>query len=481
MVVVRPHRRLSALLALAIGLLLFIGLQYQPGAAADQQLAAGETRFLSFTVNRSTIPSWVTYRELTYRVYVGVAGSVSASGDGHSVPVRYDAASGKATFTTDATSISLVLTNSTSPAASIGQIEVTVLRDDKRWALSMTFDDGYYSQYTSARSYLEKYGYKGGIAINGRALDNPAFGGKQYMNDAQMRDIFASGWSIFNHSYSHWFVSDFPNTTYALADVKRGLDRIVAGGVTTPTVFVAPYVDAAYWDLLRQSDNNYYSIYTYQGGWASIMVPDDMTAAPYGIQTVGRDSFDYTGSYMSQAHTYAVANPNKHFWLFQSTHTIDAGCDPVETSVDFLYANYGKGGTDEVWVAPIDKVSQYLMARRTVSLPGAATGNADRPVIMDAGILPAYVLANGSQVILVVAVADPQGLGNVSSVQADLSTLASRRIPFCMMMGHTATGRQAMASMASPSLYRLGQAWVRRAWRWACKMPRGTPRWLRQS
>ena len=198
---------------------------------ADPGVASGETRFLTFDINQSAVPSWVVSRELTYRVKVGTVSSVDVAGDGSSVATTYDAANGRVMFTSAAAHIALVLHDSTSDPATIGKIDVMMLRDNKRWALSMTFDDGYLSAYQYGTSYLDKYGYTGGIAMNGRSLDNPNYADKYYMNDAQMLDVIARGWGIFNHTYSHYYVNQFATTTAALNDVKNGRDRVVEGGV----------------------------------------------------------------------------------------------------------------------------------------------------------------------------------------------------------------------------------------------------------
>jgi peptidoglycan/xylan/chitin deacetylase (PgdA/CDA1 family) len=330
--IARPGRPLTLVGSLIVFVaVLALALMSEPGVRADPGLASGVTRYLTFGVNHAAVPAWVLTRELTYRVSVGVVSSVAVSGDGQRVPATYDPAAQKVMFSTDAANIALVLYDSATDPGALGQIAVTALHDDKRWALSMTFDDGYLSAYQYGTTYLDKYGWTGGIAVNGRALDNPYYGGKLFMNDAQMRDLVDRGWGIFNHTYSHNYVSQFPNAAAAIADIIRGRNRITAGGVPTPTVFVAPYVDGAYFDLIRLNNNASMSVYVYQGGGSTILTMETMTTRPTDLLAVGRDNVDHLDPFVDQAHGYAVANPSSHFWLYFNSHEVDPGCDPVET------------------------------------------------------------------------------------------------------------------------------------------------------
>jgi len=62
----------------------------------------------------------------------------------------------------------------------------------------ITFDDGRISQYSTAFSYMESKGVKGVIyAIHDRA------GTDGYCTEAQFAEMYAAGWDIANHTYSH--------------------------------------------------------------------------------------------------------------------------------------------------------------------------------------------------------------------------------------------------------------------------------------
>lgn len=382
---------------------------------------AGVTRYLSFSVNRSAVPSWLTYRALTYRVTVGDVTSVTVAGDGQRVPASYNPSTRKAMFTTDAAHISLVLNGSTSDPSGIGAIEAPILQEDKRWALSMTFDDGYTSQYFSGRRYLEKYGYKGGVAFVGYFIDNTAANGKSFMNDAQIRDLAQGGWGIFNHTYSHHYLSQFSSVGAGLNDIRRARDRIAQAAGVIPNVFVAPYVDQTYWSAIKDNNNTSTDVFLYEGSGAPIREMEQLVTLPTNLLGVGRDNVDHLDPRVDDAHNYAVANPNKHFWLFMNTHEVDPGCDPVETTIDYVYDKYGPGGSDEVWVAPLDRVYSYWLDRSKATRPASASSNSDTPVILAGEAAPNAARPDGSAVALTVWVDDPQGYNDVIAVQIDLS------------------------------------------------------------
>lgn len=372
---------------IAVSLVVAILLASFPGLAqAWQEAPQGATRYLSFGVNRAGLPAWVVYRELTFKVTVGAVDAVAVAGDGHPLSSRYDPQTGKVVFTTEATNIALELRNSSS--GGIGAIEVTALRDDKRWAFSLTFDDAYESVYYEGRRYLERYGYQGAIPVIGRLLEHPAQGSYTYLNDAQLQELYQGGWSIFNHSYSHQYVSYFPNPLAVVNDLKAARTRIgqALPGYTS-TGFTAPYVDGAYYPIVSGNAVDL-GLYLYQGAGSQIRQVDTINVRSDGFMGIGRNGIRHVDPDFDTVHSLVQSYPNNHYWLSLHTHQVDAGCDPVETSIDYLYDNYGPGGSDEVWVAPADRVHQYLLNRHFASVPGQATVSATAPASM-AGILSA--------------------------------------------------------------------------------------------
>lgn len=72
-------------------------------------------------------------------------------------------------------------------------------KEPKRPAVSLTFDDGYLSQYTLARSKMDEYGMPGVAYVNSESI-----GWESRMNIAQLRAMQDnSGWDISAHTHSH--------------------------------------------------------------------------------------------------------------------------------------------------------------------------------------------------------------------------------------------------------------------------------------
>ena len=392
-----------------------------PGSVSGQPLLQGVDRTLSFTVNRSSLPAWVTYRDVTYQVVVGDVDDVSVVGDGEPVAAVYDPQNKRVMFSTPATNIQLALTNSTWDAAQLGAVRVTPLRDDKRWAFSLTFDDGYDSVYTLARAYLGRYGYTGGVPLIGRYLDNNHMGAYTYLTDAQVRELYTSGWGIFNHSYGHLYVSNFATTQAALNDVLAAQNRISQGVAPVdagfrPSVFTAPFVDMAYFPIVRDNAA-LLGLRLFQGSGSEIRQVDTLSYGADGFLTMGRNGIRHIDPDIDTVHGLVASYPNNHYWLSLHTHTVDAGCDPVETSADYLYATYGAGGTDEVWVAPADRIHQYLLTRDYSVVPSKASISAAAPALQAHAVLvPATVLGQALQQSATVA-SFQQGVNGYSGVQ----------------------------------------------------------------
>lgn len=70
--------------------------------------------------------------------------------------------------------------------------------DKTRTQVVFMFDDGWGSVYTDAYPLLERYGYRGSVAVIPAMVRE-----REYMSYAQLSDLYMEGWDILNHSYSH--------------------------------------------------------------------------------------------------------------------------------------------------------------------------------------------------------------------------------------------------------------------------------------
>jgi peptidoglycan/xylan/chitin deacetylase (PgdA/CDA1 family) len=89
----------------------------------------------------------------------------------------------------------------------------------------ITFDDAYSTVYTVAFPYMEARGIKGTVYIVGSLVGTP-----NYLSLTQLQTLYAAGWDICNHTYTHLNAASYTTPaqvrTY-MADVARN-DKFLA-------------------------------------------------------------------------------------------------------------------------------------------------------------------------------------------------------------------------------------------------------------
>jgi len=113
---------------------------------------------------------------------------------------------------------------------------------DKQAYISITFDDGYSSQYHAA-AVLENYDFKGTFYIPS-ALVEGEFEGKQLMNWSQITDLQAKGHEIGGHTATHLKASSVSKDECEL-DVIEGKKILEEHGISAES-FAYPYGDDSY-------------------------------------------------------------------------------------------------------------------------------------------------------------------------------------------------------------------------------------------
>lgn len=359
-------RRLLPLIPLLLGgaLLLCLGLW---SAWADEPATQGspprlhEVR-LRYRVDSSRVPSWVTLRETTLIVTIGPAIDVVSLGDGEPLPCIYDGQ--RALITTDASEIEIIVTEPTWEMAAMGAISLAPLRNDKLWALSITLDDGYKSQATTAKTLLDRYGYAATIALVGSWIGKTTTHG-EFATAEELQAVVDAGWQLANHTDKHLRAAEIGSTPAVirdLLDANANIEAAVPGYV--PLMFTSPFVDPdfepiviTYRDIL-----GFRLVQTY--GWEVRQVEPGTFHGDDEIPfTLGRTQLLYDGSQFDEMHRRASQDPQTRWWLSLHSHEVAPACDCVETATDTLYRTYGAGGADEVWVAPAPVVYQYLIVR----------------------------------------------------------------------------------------------------------------------
>ncbi|MDH7488518.1 MAG: DNRLRE domain-containing protein [Anaerolineae bacterium] len=375
------------LLALIIvGSIVAAGLA-SPAWVAPSAADARAALYLHYGVDYSAVPAWVRIRDLTLKVRVGRAESVEVIAGGRVIPSEYDPASGWVMFTTNATQVDIRIVGLVTQAEQIGEVQKAALRGDKRWAYSLTFDDGRLSVWENGKPLLDRLGYRAGVAIIGEWMLPPGFSlgtcGESitwrgnpdsattwgYMNTNQVAALLASGWGIYNHGFFHTTPEAMPGCV--VENISKCTEALAytLGGYRT-LVYTA-YQNRE--DLRDLAIANYATlglpIIQAGGGGATAVDNIPWSALPHPLQRwdVGRprDARPYTSGaiyYMDDAHQKAINNPTLHFWLSLHGHNVERN-DVAGSSLDYLHFTYGPGGTDEVWVAPADEVFQYLATR----------------------------------------------------------------------------------------------------------------------
>ncbi|MBN1400743.1 MAG: DNRLRE domain-containing protein [Anaerolineae bacterium] len=345
--------------------LIGLALMWPGGSLADAPGRLHEARF-EYRLDWERLPDWVTLRDVTLVVDVGPALDVIALGDGQIVPCNYDGQ--RALITTHAENVQVWVTAPERALEEMGDVTVATLRGDKRWALSLTLDDGYLNQATTGKDLLDRYGYKASIAVIGSRI-GIEFNGDLYASAAHLQDLVADGWQLANHTYSHYYAQDIGDSAAVVADIEatnRAIMDAVPGYV--PTMFTSPYVDPDFEPII-QAHYEELGLYLLQTlAWEGKRVDPGYGGVTTTLTSIGRTSLLHDGSQFDEVHRWLHNEPGSHWWLSLHTHEVWPVCDCVEIGLDRLYYTYGAGGIDDVWVAPAPEVHQYLLARDHVQL-----------------------------------------------------------------------------------------------------------------
>ncbi len=350
----------------SVGLLVLIAGVLGSRTWAEAEDAEQSLRF-RYVIDRSAVPEWVIHRDLTLRIDVHGAERVWAWGDGELLPAVHDTESGVLLVTTSATEIVIALSGQ-ALAETAGDYAIAPLRDDKLWAYSLTFDDGEYTVYTHALPELQRFGYAAGVAVIGRWLERSDSVENGYCGVDEIAGLLAEGWGVYNHSYHHY--DGLGNINLQEAQRCQDAIRDHLDGYEA-TVFTVPYTNQGWQPIIDTNgrDMGLQLMQLYADNGELITVVDEpvvLTDRPYHL---GRRDvklwIDGEYNVFDQAHDRAAGALPQRVWVSLHAHNIhyeEDWCGIVE-STSYLYHRYGAGGSDEVWVAPVDQVYQYWVNR----------------------------------------------------------------------------------------------------------------------
>jgi peptidoglycan/xylan/chitin deacetylase (PgdA/CDA1 family) len=343
---------------------------------------------LSYLLDRSALP-WLTYNDVTLKIFIGPAQSVSASADGKTIPVLYNSQSGYALVTTSGLHLKIDVIAGTN-SANLGSFTKTALKGDHLWAWSHGFDDNVNFK-TYGIPAFEKLGYRATVYLIGHEID--ATRNESWIIDKP--DIMAlvnKGWGIGNHSWSHDTVAGLGGSGAAKKDVVRlatYLRQVVdeAGRKDYRLMsFAAPNFDADYQGLINDlRDTKTTEILFNESGNDSLLrvdvgatdinypifTPKGSLGRDWRIETYGSNDPDDVNFRKDVAAIIAKADGEHHFWLNTLSHAVDQNYDPKLNVFGFLTwvdKHYGTNGNKSVWIAPSDEIYSYMLVRDGIKI-----------------------------------------------------------------------------------------------------------------
>jgi peptidoglycan/xylan/chitin deacetylase (PgdA/CDA1 family) len=325
-------------------------------AAADKQYA--------YSLDYSAIPADIYKRQITISVSVGTAASCNVTADGAVISNNYNAATGICWFSLTNTASSVVVTAVNWTAGGTGAATKTTFFNNKKWAYSFTFDDGYATDYTVDYPMFSAKNLRAGMSIVTNWI-----GGGNYMSKTQLTVLFNAGWSVFNHSVSH------PQNTISCSNLST---QILPAKTTLETWFPNNYKDIFY--VYPYLETGYQTCLSTAGYFRGAEGVDGLNYADnfssinfFGLYRHGM----YASVTSSQANAWAdtAATNSRPAWMITFTHmtysgsstpgTYDTNESTLLAHINYVYNTYGEGGTTKnMWFAPSDEVLMYLYTRQ---------------------------------------------------------------------------------------------------------------------
>ena len=326
-------------------------------------IGAGNKQYC-FTLDYSAVPADIFKRMITLNVSVGTASSCNVTADGSPVICTYTASTGTCSFSLDKPKTSIVVTAVNWTSGGTGVMTKATLWENKKWAYSFTFDDGYATDYTLDYPMFSAKNMRAGMAIVTNWI-----GGGNYMSRTQVDSLYNAGWSVFNHSTSH------PQNTINCSN----LDQYVGAAKTTleswyPTnykniFYVYPYLETGYQTCLSTAGY----VRGAEGVDGLNYADTFSTTGFYGLYRHGL----YASVTSSQANAWAdaAATNSRPAWMIVFTHMTYSGSSTpgqydtnestLSAHINYVYSTYGDGSSAKnMWFAPSDEVLMYMFTKQ---------------------------------------------------------------------------------------------------------------------
>ncbi|MEM7126669.1 MAG: putative Ig domain-containing protein [Chloroflexota bacterium] len=422
----RIQNRLRSSLPLSI---LIISLSLLSLAMSSQETSTTQAPsdadlILTYTLDRSAVPL-LYYNDLTLNVITGPASEIVVVVDGSVIPHTFDSVSGLTVFTTSGNNIEIHLTGHGSPN-NFGQISPAPLKENKKFAWSISFDDNI--GFQPAINLLNQYGYRGTIFAIANIIDDTR--DQDWIIDAPgMKTLLSQGWSLAPHGWN--------NTCddYTLAETTAAFDRIeqIVSQSAVPnylvTSFAAPCFIGDYHPIILQlrDGNNYDAQFNESGERALMRVEpgvtdtleanDGRSAIPLNLvmplseyyfqldrdDPIGRDWSieDNVTRAMATVDWMATNAINgQHFWYNTFLHSSDGVI--LNIFLNHLQTNY----SNDVLVAPSDEIYSYLLTRDLTVIAADPISQNQPPILSNPGD---QSNERGESINLVISATDTDG------------------------------------------------------------------------
>ena len=325
-----------------------------------------------YDIDRSNLPP-ISFTDLTLNIYLGAINGATVTVDGASHPHTYDPATGYLTLTTTGSALTIVADGATNDD-DLGFVHRGKLKDNRSWAWSHGFDDNF--NLEPAIALFEEKDWTGSIYLIADLVDPTAV--RNYaVDEIRGRELLNNGWSLGGHG------SDSSCTDFNEPAVIESLTRIedIVAGSNRPdyhvTGFAAPCFVSQYHPIvLDLRDRGVTDVRFNESGGDYIQIVDpgattffdgSRRADAFNIDArIGRDvRIEFAPFSQISADIDWISEQSEsddlHLWYNSLSHGNQEA--NVELLVDYIYDNYGPGGTDEVWVAPADQIYSYIITR----------------------------------------------------------------------------------------------------------------------
>ena len=299
----------------------------------------------------------------------------------------------------------IVINFETAPTAT-PSVSKAALKYNKDFAYSLTFDDGTVDAFTHVLpvlkgGFIQGQGnfnplyytdgcgnnqvFRAGVAwnsVNFNNIDVHTGEVKNLLTWKQLDTLYDNNWDVMNHSFSHRSRFFFPMTQADYQnEIVKNIEMVKAKTrkAIDMTMFVAPNGDDGYLNTaLQLGQKATFDQSAATIGYSGIQVDADL---PSGLK-LHRQLMEESLLSLNFLDKNANRSVNgTHFWYNEFTHGIDQISGQFTfysfvSHMNRIMNTYGKGGSDRVWMAPLQEVFEYLTFKQTAKFAVKHNGKA---------------------------------------------------------------------------------------------------------